>query len=54
MDMEYVHAELSQATVPEGAVDDRVKVKAIGPMGESKWVTVSPEKYREIVALFES
>lgn len=54
MDKAYVHAELSQATVPDGAVDDRVKVKAIGPMGESKWVTVSPEKYREIVALFES
>jgi hypothetical protein len=50
MDSTYVLAEPTNALEP----GEPVKIKAIGPYGESKWVSVTPERFGQILALFEN
>lgn len=45
----FVFAELSNALEP----GEMVKIKASGPYGESKWLTISPEKFDQILDLFQ-
>lgn len=44
----FVFAELTNALEP----GEPVKIKASGPYGESKWLTISPEKFGQILGLF--
>jgi hypothetical protein len=48
-DDEYITRELTKAMEPGAPV----KIKAMGPGGESRWVTVGPEKFARILDLFQ-
>jgi len=50
MDNEFVFAQLSQAASEDG---EKVRIKAVGTNGESKWVLVSPQKFEQILDLFQ-
>lgn len=55
MSERYEVKELREAAKPGNDPDwDCIRIKARGPMGDSKWLRVTPEEFERIIDVFRN